>query len=215
MMGEWRGALGALLALIVAIAAPPARADDISAVLNEGERLFARALEGDKRALRQAWNHFRSAAHKVPGHPLVSAYQGALLALKGREASRKVERERYTEQALARLDAAMSALPRYRNDVVVVMETRLLVARTLARIPPLFSRLTQARRILDAMMEDELFDAMPEAFRARVYMSAAEFARRQGDDSGQGRYLARLVELMPATAEAREARSMLRRLGGL
>ncbi len=204
--------LGGLLSFFLAI---PAVAASISTELKEGEGLFAEALQGDKRAHRKAQKKFRAAERKHPGHPLVNAYLGALIALQGREALRPEEKRRLNDQALVKLDAALDAITKHRNDVVVVLKTKLVIAQTQVNLPPFFNRLVEGRKLVEELMADEFFSVMPARFQAAAYATAARYAEKQGHDEDYERYLSQVMGSAPASQDAEQARRLLKRLGGL
>ena len=173
------------------------------------------ALQGDKRALRKAQRSFRAADQKQPNHPLVTAYQGALLALQGRDSSRAVEKNRFVDQALVKLDEALAQLPNYQNDVVVELETQLVVAQTLINLPPFFNRLSQGRKVIEALVGDKFFSVMPENFRIAAYTTAARYAEAQGRSKDRERFLLLLVGTAPDSPEARQAKALLKQVAGL
>ena len=191
------------------------QAADISAEIKQGEALFTQALKGDKRALRKAQRSFRAAEQKQPDHPLVTAYQGALLALQGRDSSRAVEKNRFVDQALAKLDEALTLLTDYQNDVVVKLETKLVVARTLINLPPFFNRLSQGRKVIEALVGDKFFSVMPESFRIAAYTTAARYAEAQGRSEDHERFLLLLVGTAPDSPEARQAKEVLKQVAGV
>ncbi len=210
ILGWWlKGAL-----LCVFFAALPVVAADISTELSEGEVLFVKALQGDKRALRRAQRKFRMAEQKHPDHPLVNAYLGALIALQGRDASRAVEKSRLVDQALVKMDAALQSTVNHPNDVVVVLETKLVVARTQVNLPPFFNRLIEGRRLVEEVMADKFFSVMPAHFQAAAYMTAAQYADKQNRDDESKRYLALAMGVAPESLEAQQARYLLRQMEG-
>ncbi len=208
---RYQRAVGVMLALLFAL---PVVAADIAAELNEGEALFIEALQGDKRALRKAQKRFRTAERKHPDHPLVNAYLGALIALQSRDASRAVERSRLVDQSLVRLDAALEAIADHQNDVVVVLETKLVVARTQLNLPPFFNRLVEGRKLVEALVADEFFSVMPPRFQAQAYLTAAQYAQKQGHEEAHKDYLSLSVRSAPDSQAARQAKYILRQMDG-
>lgn len=74
--------------------------------------LHNEGVAGSAQAVREANEAFEQLRDNYPGHPLVNAYYGSVMALLARDESNPLERFRLASRGMALLDEATAAAPR-------------------------------------------------------------------------------------------------------
>jgi len=176
----------------------PAQADDIDHELAEARSIFLRGVDGDKRAVRDALQLFRSLNQDHPQEPVFIAYLGACMTLQGRDAANNIEKGRLTDEGLGEIDRALKLLsasadrgsPRY-------LDTLLVATNSFIHIPSFFNRYDEGKRLLQEILAHRGFDGMAAGFKAATYMAAALVAHGEGDEKEYRRYLDLTVSTDP------------------
>ena len=199
-----------ILLLVILAVSSPVWADETNTELSNARHVFLQAVDGDKRAVRDAISRFKSLSHSHPDDPVYLAYLGASITLKGRDAANGINKQRYTEEGLQVIDQALKQLAAA-NDLPSTsrLDTMLVAVNSFIRIPAFFNRYDRGRRLLDEILAHEDFDAMAARFKAAAYVAAALVARGNGDDEEYRRYLKLVVDTDPDGRDGRFASTML------
>ncbi len=196
--------------LLLLVAVWPAHAADMDHELTEARAIFLRGVDGDKHAVRDALQRFRSLSYSHPQEPVFMAYLGACMTLQGRDAANNIEKGRLTDEGLGEIDRALKRLsasayqdsPRY-------LDTLLVAANTFIHIPSFFNRYDEGKRLLQEILTHRTFDGMAAGFKAATYMTAALVERGKPDDSTYRRYLNLVVSTDPEGRDGRFASKLL------
>lgn len=135
---------------------------------------FDAARQGKTEQIEPAIEAFRALPADPQRQPLVDAYLGSALALKGKAAWMPWNKLRYPEQGADQLDQALAALkPEHDKALVhgvpVSLQTRLVAAATFVALPDgIFHRRAQGAKLIAALKADPLLAAAPAAFKAEV-----------------------------------------------
>ncbi len=202
-----------LLLLLPLVQALPALASDPDPELTEAREVFLLAVDGDRRAVRDATQRFRSLSRAHPREPVYLAYLGASTTLQGRDASNNLDKRRLTDDGLRDIDRALDLLskgadrasPRY-------LDTLLVAANSFIHVPSFFNRHDQGRQLLDEILAHPTFDAMAPGFQAATYLAAALVAQGERDDEAYRRYLDLTVAADPEGRNGRFASEILEEL---
>lgn len=170
--------------------------------------LFLQAVDGGKREVRKATRRFRTLRDRYPDNTVVQAYLGACTSLQARDAGSGVNKQRYAEEALGQVDAALAGIPEG-AEAALVLETKLVVAHTLIHMPPFLNRFDAGAALVEELLADERLQDMPAPFRAGVHLAAAKVAHGSGADDPYRRHLNSAVELDPDGRNGRRAAAML------
>jgi len=185
-----------LFVLLLAII--PAHAADIDSELDEARNIFLQGVDGDKRAVRDAVRLFRSLSQQHLKDPVYLAYFGASITLQGRDAANGINKQRFTEEGLGKIDQALKMLA---DDSFVPssrrLDTQLVAANSFIYIPSFFNRYDRGKRLLHEILEDKDFNGMAPGFKAATYFTAALIARGEGNNSENRRYLELTVKTDP------------------
>ncbi len=198
---------------IVLLAISPLQAADIDSELAEARDIFLQGVDGDKHAVRNAIQRFRSLSQRHPEDPVYVAYLGASITLQGRDAQNGINKQRFTEEGLEQIDHALKMLsdgkvvPSYRR-----LDTQLVAANSFIYIPSFFNRYDRGKRLLHEILEDSNFDEMAPGFKAAAYFTAALVARGEGDKIEYRRYLDLTVNTDPEGRDGRSASELLEEL---
>jgi len=197
--------------IVMLLAIVPAQAEDFDSELTEARNVFLQGVDGDKRAVRDAFRRFRSLSQNHPKEPVYLAYLGASMTLQGRDAANGIEKQRLTNEGLAKIDRALDQLsddvPSYRR-----LDTLLVAANSFIYIPSFFNRYERGKKLLHEILEHPDFDGMAAGFKAATYFTAALVAQGDGDEKGYRRYLELTVETDPQGRNGRFASEMLEEL---
>ena len=196
--------------LLLLVAIWPAHAADMDHELSAARSVFLRGVDGDRHAVRDALQRFRSLSQDYPQEPVFIAYLGACMTLQGRDATNNIEKERLTDEGLGEIDRALKRLsasadqgsPRY-------LDTLLVAANTFIHIPAFFNRHDEGKRLLQEILGYHAFDGMAAGFKAATYMAAVLVARGAGDDGKYRRYLNLIVSTDPEGRDGRIASKLL------
>lgn len=185
-----------------------AAADDFARDIAAARTLFLQAVDGGKREVRKATRHFRTLRDRYPANTVVQAYLGACTSLQARDAGSGVNKQRYAEEAIKQVEAALAGIPED-AEPAVVLETKLVVAHTFIHMPPFLNRLDAGSALVEELLADARLQDMPAPFRAGVYLAAAKVAKRRGDDESYRRHLNSAMELDADGRNGRRAAAML------
>ncbi len=206
-----------LCVLLILAACPAVIADErFQKDLEAVREVYLQATAGDKRALRKAIGKIRKLEKAYRGHPLVQAYKGGALSLRGIDASKPpLVRMRETEKGLATLDRALRLLSRHKGkyEEREVAEVRLVAAFVFLNLPDsIFHRLRQGQRMVERLLAHPHFDDLPAGMRAAIYFAAATNADKHRDKEGFKHFLRLTLETDPDGENAGEARELLAQL---
>jgi hypothetical protein len=197
-----------LLALFLSI--PPAYADEDNDKLVEARNIFLQGVDGDQRAVRESIKRFRSLSADDPQNPVYMAYLGASMTLRGRDAPNNLDKQRFTEEGLRKVDQALSRLPKNSSkQSAAYLDTLLVAADTFVYIPAFFNRYEQGRDLLQVILDHRDFKNMAESYKAAVYFTAALIAHGDGDEKEYRRYLKLCAETDPEGRDGRSAKALL------
>ena len=191
----------------------PAQADDISSELTDARNIFLQGVDGDKSAVRNAVNRFRSLSQRHPETPIYIAYLGASITLQGRDAPNGIDKQRLTEEGLDEIDRALELFS-HDNDEPSSrrLDTLLVAANSFIYIPSFFNRYERGKRLLREILEHNDFKEMAAGFKAAAYFTAALIARGDGDENEYHRYLNLTVNTDPQGRDGRFASELLEEL---
>ena len=157
---------------ILLLAIVPAQAEESDHELTEARNVFLQGVDGDKRAVRDAFTRFRSLNQQHPTEPVYLAYLGATITLQGRDAPNGINKKQLTDEGLAKIDQALKLLsddaPSYRR-----LDTMLVAANSFIYIPSFFNRYERGKKLLHEILEHPDFDGMAAGFKAATYFTAA------------------------------------------
>jgi lipopolysaccharide biosynthesis regulator YciM len=102
----------------------------------EGKKVLMKGVDGDKKAVKTAYEIFLSLRKSEPGNALIEAYYGSTLALLGRDAVQPLEKADKAQEGLDSLNKAISMDPSQKD-------IRLLRANVCMRLPESFFHCTQ------------------------------------------------------------------------
>ena len=183
-------------ALLLAIS--PLHAEDMGQELNEARNIFLQGVDGDRRAVREATNRFRSLSRGHPHDPVFLAYFGACMSLQGRDAPTSFEKKRLTEEGLEDVDHALKLLSAAGDkDSAGYLDTLLVAANTFIHIPSFFNRYDRGKKLLHEILTHGDFDKMAPGYKAAAYMAAALVAHGENDYNEYHRYLELTVSADP------------------
>lgn len=186
-----------------------AHADDFDPSLSQARSVFLNAVDGDKRAVRDATRRFKKLSHDFSREPVLMAYLGACMTLQGRDADNNLNKRRLTNDGLNQIDRALSLLSEL-NEYPARrrLDTQLVAASSYVHIPAFFNRHDKGARLLQQILSDTAFDTMADGFKAATYMAAALVAHGAGDDKAYRRYLDLTITVDPNGRNGRLAAGM-------
>lgn len=198
------------LGLIVIAAARDITAHGLIDDIGPARLIFLDAVDGHKPAVRAALEAFRSLGSRYPNHPLLQAYIGSTLSLRGRDAARPTNKMRETENGLVSIDRALTMLKQHSDiGLDAWFETKLVAAATFMALPEFFHRGREGQRLVDEVMIHPGLTNTPAPLRAFAYMSAATAARKAGKIDDYKRFLTLVVQTDPQGRNGRKAQEEL------
>ena len=187
-------------------------AQELADEIGPARAIFLDAVDGNKSAVRTALEAFRSLESRYPNHPLLQAYIGSTLSLRGRDiASRPVDRTRNTEEGLEVIDHALSQLKGHPEiGIDTLLETQLVAAATFIALPKFFHRGRAGQRLVTDVIAHPQLTHTPAPLRAFAYMSAATAARKEERNDDYRRLLTLVVQTDPQGRDGRKAQQQLK-----
>jgi hypothetical protein len=198
--------------LLLLVVAWPAHAADLDQDLTEARTVFLRGVDGDKRAVREATQRFRSLTQKYPQEPVFGAYLGASVTLQGRDTPNNIEKRRITDDGLGMVDRALKQSEGADQNSPRYLDTLLVAANTYIHLPAFFNRYDEGKRLLQQILAHRAFDGMAAGYKAAAYMAAALVAHGEGDKGEYRRYLDLVVKADPEGRDGRAASKLIKSL---
>jgi len=199
---------------IAMLAVFSAQADDFDDTLTEARNVFLQAVDGDKRAVRNATRRFRSLSLGHPNEPVYLAHSGACVTLQGRDAKNNIDKKRLTEDGLRDIDRALEMISTSEDyPSVRRLDTLLVAANSFIHIPAFFNRYEKGKQLLHDIIANKDFNGMAAGFRAASYFTAALVARGDGDEHEYRRLLELTVSTDPQGRNGRFATALLEESG--
>lgn len=181
---------------------------DIEAV----RELYLKATDGNTSAVRRTINKIRELESKYNNHPLVLAYEGGALSLRGINiGKRPLDRMRETEEGLMVLDRALRELPRHKGHYLEAVEARLVAAFVFINLPDsIFHRLKEGNYLVQQLLAHPRLIEMPQGLQAAIYFAAATSADKFNDPIQLKRYLKLTAKTDPEGENGKKAQAMLK-----
>ncbi len=201
-----------LLLLLATTSLSPAYAKEVFEKEIETLReVYLVATDGNDRDVRKASKVIRKLEKKYPGHPLILAYKGGTLALRGKEiGKRPLDRMRETEEGLNIIDRAIRKLRSHPGDYLEKVEAQLVATYVFVNLPDaVFHRLREGRHLLKQLLAHPRFAEMPQGLQAAIYFAAAIAADKSNDLHLQQHYLKLTFETDPDGENGKKASAQL------
>jgi hypothetical protein len=179
---------------------------------------FQAALGGDGKARDAAIDAFHALAASSPGHPLLTAYEGAAVALRGRDALMPWDKMKYAEKGADVIEKALAQLTAAHDDALFggtpeSIATRLVAANTLLALPDFMNRRAAGKRALDAALASPVLALATPEVRTDLLLSAAKVAGADQRGPAEIALLKQVVQLAPQSPQAHKANARLKELG--
>lgn len=212
----WAGGLATALALVAlqadaadtpaatSAATPPATVTTTATVATAeadyraAMALFTRALAGDASAIAPAAAQFRALMVADPLQPVYRAQAGAATSMLATTTLLPWKKLGHAEDGLALIDKALAQLTPAHDaqrlgGVPASLLVRFTAASTFGALPGLFNRGERGARLLDEVLKSPLLAEAPLAFRASVWLRAADSASSAGRGDEARQWLQRVA----------------------
>jgi len=200
--------------LLLLVMVWPAQANRMDNELTEARAVFLKGVDGDKRAVRDAVQRFKSLSRAHAEEPVFQAYLGASMTLQGRDAPNNIEKGRITDEGLGVLDRALDAqLAKPDPGSVHTLDTMLVAANTYIHLPAFFNRYEQGKDLLQKILAHPDFEGMAPGYKAAAYVAQALVSHGDADDAAYRRYLELTVSTDPKGRNGEFASKRLQELG--
>ncbi len=172
------------------------------------------ATDGTERDIRNATQKIRKLENKYPSHPLVLAYKGGALSLRGKDiGKRPLNRMRETEEGLNIIDRALRKLGQYDGDYLEIVETQLIATYVFINLPDaIFHRFREGDHLVQQLLAHPHFSEMPLGLQAAIYFAAATAADKRNDQAQFRHYLELTLKTDPDGKNGRQAQTLLQQL---
>ncbi len=197
-----------------ALAAPAAD----GAAFATARQQFAAGSGGDASARDAAIDAFEKLYASQPGNPVFLAYQGAGIAMRGRDALMPWDKLKYAEKGADMVEKAVALLAPEHDTVLLngapaSIETRLVAANTLLALPEFMNRRASGKRALQAALDSQALAQSPAALRASTFSAAARLAADEKRSADEIAYLRQVVATQANTPHVAKAAARLKELG--
>jgi len=176
---------------------------------------FQQARSGGEFAIMQSAQAFSALLAAEPANPVLLAYTGAATAMRANTTWLPWKKMTHAEDGLAQLDKALAMLTAAHNaplqhGVPAALEVRFIAANTFLAVPGFMNRGARGAKLLADVVASPLLGAAPVAFRADVWLAAADLASMGQRPAEARQYLDAVVK-----ANAPQAATARARLAGL
>lgn len=207
--------LSLAVALIFGSAVAAPAADDAFAAARQQ---FIAGSAGDASARDAAIEAFGKLQGSQPGNPVFLSYQGAAIAMRGRDALMPWDKMKYAEKGADMVEKALALLaPEHDalllNGAPAGIETRLVAANTLLNLPEFMHRRAGGKRALQQVLDSQSLAQAPAALRANAFAAAARVAAEEKRSGDEIAYLRQAVATQAGTPPVAKAAARLKELG--
>ena len=201
-MYEYRTYFNWLIFIAILNVTAPSLATENTA-FTDAQAVFETSLAGDKKATEPAIEKFSELVQQDPSHPLYLAYLGSAYTLKARDAWMPWTRLRNAEKGLEMIDKALLMLKPQHDEQrlrgsIVSTEAHLVAVSTFLQVPKFMNRQQAAKDLLTATIETPVFEVSAPAVKGRLYLWAAEVAKREEQTDAERNYLEKALAVLPA-----------------
>lgn len=146
----------------------------------DAHKQFVAGANGDAKAREASIEAFRALAKNHPEHPLLSAYEGAAIAMQARDALAPWDKLQFAEKGANLIEKALAQLTTAHDATLFdgtpeSIQTRLMAADTLLALPGFMNRGGAGKRALEAALASPALARATPAVRARLEQIAARF----------------------------------------
>ena len=172
------------------------------------------ATDGNERDIRRATKKIRQLESRYPAHPLVLAYKGGALALRGKEiGKRPLDRMRETEEGLHIIDRALRTLHEHEGHYLEIVEAQLVASYVFINLPDsVFHRLREGSHLVKQLLEHPRFSEMPQGLQAAIYFATSIAAEKSNKATQRKHYLELTLKTDPDGRNGKQARTQLKAL---
>ncbi len=168
----------------------------------EAQAVFESSLAGNEADTEPAIAEFTKLVGLDQEQPLYLAYLGSAYTLKARDAWMPWSRLSNAEKGLDMIDKALSMLKPGHDDQrirgsIVSTETRLVAINTFLQVPEFLNRGQAAKELLVEAFDSPVFGVSAPEVKGRLFMQAAEIARREEQWDQAVKYLKQARPLVP------------------
>ncbi len=178
---------------------------------------FVAGSAGDASARDAAIEAFEKLNGSQPGNPVFLAYQGAAIAMRGRDAAMPWDKMKFAEKGADMVEKAVSLLGPEHDTVLLngapaSIETRLVAANTLLNLPEFMHRRAGAKRALQEALDSPALAQAPASLRASAFATAARVAAEEKRSADEIGYLRQVVATQAGTPSVAKAAARLKEL---
>ncbi|NOY63523.1 MAG: hypothetical protein GXP10_10325 [Gammaproteobacteria bacterium] len=179
--------------------------------ISDFREVYLKATDGNARAVRKAIKGARVLESRHGKSPLVLAYKGGALALRGSNAAKRpLDRMRETEEGLVVLDRALRMLSKHKGGYLEAIETRLVAAFIFINLPDSrFHRLKAGDRLIEQLLAHPKLMQMPQSLQASIYFAAATSAEKRNNPAQSKHYLELTVKTDREGKNGKKAQMLL------
>ncbi len=184
------------------------------AAFEKAQQSFERNLAGDEGSGVEVLTQFQELVDNTPDHPLFLAYLGSGYTIKARDAWAPWTKMKSVDRGLDMIDKALNMLQPKHDEMllrgsIVSMETRLVAISTFLKVPGFLNRTQAAKDLLQEALSDPLFEKAPPVVKGRLYLSAADAAKKDGNTGTERSLLQQAETLLPDGRFKTEVQSRL------
>jgi hypothetical protein len=184
----------------------------------QARQQFGAGVAGNGSARDAAADAFHALAVANPGHPLLSAYEGAALSLKARDALMPWDKMKYAEKGANTIEKALQQLGPEHDEALFdgspeSIDTRLVAANTLLALPEFMNRAAGGKRAIQAALASPAFARATPHVRAALFAAAARAAELDKHPDDEVGFLRKAVAADPSSHDGTRAAGRLKELG--
>lgn len=196
------------------LAAPPVD----SAAFTAARQQFMAGSAGDASARDAAIAAFGKLQAGQPGNPLFLAYEGAGIAMQGRDAQMPWDKMKFAEKGADMVEKAVALLAPEHDALLVdgapaSILTRLVAANSLLAMPDFMHRRAGGKRALQEALDSPVLAQSPAPLRASLFSTAARIAAEEKRGADEIGYLRQVIATQANTPHVAKAAARLKELG--
>ena len=181
-----------ILIMGVANMASGSETTKLKELIDLGVAYHHKAVEGDKKAVKEAEKLFKNALQIEPENPVILAWYGSVLTMKGRDAWSPISKLRYVDQGIKKMDEAVKNTP---DDITI----RMIRASNSLALPGFLGRVDFAISDCEYLLKlrEKSPESFPDEILPQIYHNLGMAYQKKGEKEKAREALEKATELSP------------------
>jgi len=164
---------------------------------NNSHALYLSAVDGNKKQVRDAKQHFKTLSVSGPNNALIQTYIGSLESLMATHVYMPWNKMKHVELGSELMDEAIEEIDETHDNTTIAgtplsIRMKTIAAHTYFRFPKFLNRYQDAKDLVAEIEESPLFATSSIESKNSIYQLAADIATEEDNEQLASDYLAKL-----------------------